>query len=73
VLAQASMHGYQMAFLCSAALMVVALLVSIFVIRTPKATIQAPDTSYSEQTIGASDVQEHKDPQQEANPVRSTL
>jgi EmrB/QacA subfamily drug resistance transporter len=73
VFAQASMHGYQMAFLCSAALMVVALLVSIFVIRTPQATIQAPDTSYSEQTIEAIDLQEHKDLQKEANPVCSTL
>ncbi len=52
VLVQASMHGYQVAFLCSAALMVVALLVSIFVIRTPKTTIEASDTSYSKQTIG---------------------
>jgi hypothetical protein len=43
--------------------------VSIFVIRTPKATIQAPDTSYRE----AIDLQEHKDLQKEANPVRSTL
>jgi MFS family permease len=73
VLVQASMHGYQMAFFCSAALMVVALLVSIFVIRTPQAIIQALDTSYSEQTIGAIDLQEHKDLQKEANPVRSTL
>jgi fucose permease len=73
VFAQASMHGYQMAFLCSAALMVVALLVSIFVIRTPQATIQAPATSYSEQTMGAIDLQEHKDLQKEANPVCSTL
>jgi hypothetical protein len=66
------MHGYQMAFLCSAALMVVALLVSIFVIRTPKATIQAPDMSYSEQASGVGDLQEHKDLQKEADPVRST-
>jgi MFS family permease len=73
VLAQASMHGYQMAFLCSAALMVVALLLSIFVIRTPKTTIQVPDTSDSEQTIGVIDIQEHKELQKEANSVRSTL
>ncbi len=59
--AQASMHGYQMAFLCSAALMGVALLVSIFVIRTPKATIQVPDTSYSEQIIGTIDLQDKKE------------
>ena len=73
-LAQASMHGYQMAFLCSAALMVVALLVSIFVIRTPKDTIQTPDTSYSEQTSGASnDLQEREDRQKETDPVCSTL
>lgn len=72
-LAQASMHGYQMAFLCSAVLMVVALLVSIFVIRTPQATIQAPDTSSSEQTIEAINAQEHNDLQKEANAVRSTL
>jgi MFS family permease len=71
-LAQASMHGYQMAFLCSAVLMVVALLVSIFVIRTPKATIPAANTSHSEQTSGAIDVQEHNDRQNEANAVRST-
>jgi MFS family permease len=68
-LAQASMHGYQMAFLCSAALMMVALLVSVFVIRTPKTTGQAQDTSDSEQTVGATDVQQYK----ETNPVRSTL
>ena len=73
VFAQASMHGYQMAFLCSAALMVVALLVSIFVIRTPKAMIQASDTTCIEQTIGAIDLQEHKDLQKEANPVRIRL
>jgi MFS family permease len=71
-LAQASMHGYQMAFLCSAVLMVVALLVSIFVIRTPKATIPAADTSHSEQTSGAIDLQEHNDLQNKANAVRST-
>jgi MFS family permease len=53
-LAQASMHGYQMAFLCSAALMMIALLVSIFVIRTPKTIIQAQDTSDSEQTVRVS-------------------
>lgn len=71
-LAQASMHGYQMAFLCSAILMVVALLVSIFVIRTPKASIQASDTSDGEQTTGVIDVQEHNDLQKEADAVRST-
>jgi EmrB/QacA subfamily drug resistance transporter len=57
-LAQASMHGYQMAFLCSAALMIVALLVSIFVIRTPKATSEVQDTSDSEQAVRAIDVQQ---------------
>ena len=66
VLVQASMHGYQMAFLCSAVLMVVALLVSIFVIRTPKDTIQAQDVSYSEQAMGGIDLQE------EANSVTCT-
>ena len=70
---QASIHGYQMALLCSAALMVLALLVSIFIIRTPKAIIQAPDTAYSEQTIEAIDLQEHKDLSKEANPVHNTL
>ena len=72
-LVQATMHGYQMVFLCSAALMVVALLVSIFIIRTPKGTIQAFDTSYSEQIMGAIDEQEHQDLQKEANPVGNTL
>jgi MFS family permease len=71
-LAQASIHGYQMAFLCSAVLMVVALLVSIFVIRTPKATTPAADTSHSEQSNEAIDLQEHNDLQNEANSVRST-
>ena len=69
---QASMHGYQMAFLCSAVLMVVALLVSIFVIHTPKATIPAAETSPSEHTSGAIDLQEHNDLQNKANAVRST-
>lgn len=54
VLAQASMHGYQMAFLCSAALMVVALLVAIFIIRAPKDMPQESDTSDGEQAIDAS-------------------
>ncbi len=72
-LVQASMHGYQMVFLCSAALMVVALLVSIFIIHTPKGTIQVSDTSYSEQIMGAIDLQEHQDMQKEANPVGNTL
>jgi MFS family permease len=72
VLAQASMHGYQMAFVCSSALMVVALLVSIFVIRTPKATIQAANTSPSEQALGVSDVLAHNDLQEEADSVSST-
>jgi len=35
-LVQASLHGYQQAFLCAAALMAVALVVAIFVIHTPK-------------------------------------
>ena len=67
VIEQATMHGYQVAFLCSAGLMVVALLVSIFVIRAPKASIQAP--SGGEQAIGAIGLQERTDLQEEANPV----
>ncbi len=67
VLAQASMHGYQMAFLCSTALMVVALLVSIFVIRIPKAPIQVPDTSYRKQPIRAIRLQKYNDLEKEAD------
>ncbi len=73
VLEQATMHGYQTAFLCSTVLMIMGLLVSTFVIRTPKATIQESNASYSEQVVGTSDLQEHKDLQKETNPVRSTL
>ncbi|HEY0756526.1 MAG TPA: MFS transporter [Ktedonobacteraceae bacterium] len=65
VLAQASMHGYQMAFLCSTVLMVMALLVSIFVIRTPKDRSQAANISYSEQAVGTLDAREDKDLQTE--------
>ena len=61
------MYGYQMAFLCSAALMVVALLVSIFVIRAPKVIILS--SSGSEQATGAIGLQEYTDLQEEANPV----
>ncbi len=73
VLAQATMHGYQLAFLCSAALMVLALLVSIFVIRTPQVTIQASSTPYEKQAIEASDLQEDKDQQKAPSPARSSL
>ena len=48
--------------------MVVALLVSIFVIRAPKAIILS--SSGSEQATGAISLQEYTDRQEEANPVR---
>jgi EmrB/QacA subfamily drug resistance transporter len=41
-LAVASMHGYQQAFLWASLLMVAALLIAVFVIRTPKAEHDAP-------------------------------
>ncbi len=46
-LAQASLHGYQEAFLVAAVLLAVALLISVFVIRAPENELESdcPDTS----------------------------
>jgi MFS family permease len=40
-LAQASLHGYQQAFLYAAVMLVVALVVALFVIRTPSSVVEA--------------------------------
>jgi EmrB/QacA subfamily drug resistance transporter len=67
----ASVHGYQMAFTYAAGMMVIALLVSILVIRAPKATSQEPIPASSAHLFEGTDIRHYHAVEQEPDPACS--